>query len=183
MGVNSKAPLREDVLRGIRWGMILLISVLMGIAGYRMFGTSPVTAAPKLVSTPATAPEPDVDPLLPPIEAGEGTPSGEAPAIKGADVPAAPPARRRPAAPAPPPESRTKAFIPPSVTTPRTAMKQDLVENLPEVQAIDIQPVPVASPKATVAAKPEEKGTRAGKLARSVGRVFGFGRKDAPPAK
>jgi hypothetical protein len=183
MGAKSNDPLRQDVLRGIRWGMIMLISILMGIAGYRMFGTSPVTAAPKVVAP--TAPAAESDSVNPPatIEAGEGAPSQANPAIKGPDVPVAPPPRRR-AAPPPQPENRSKAFIPPSVTNSHAAMDQNLVENLPEVQTIEVHPEPVASPKAVVNVKPEDKGSRAGKLARSVGRVFGFGRKDPPvPAK
>ncbi len=184
MGANSKAPVREDVLRGIRWGMILLIAMLMAIAGYRMFGTTPATAAPKIEVTPAAVPPPVV--VTPAIEAGEGTASDAVPAaspgIKGPDVPPAPPPRRRTA----PVETddHAKAFIPPSVTTPRAAMKQDLTQTLPDAPSIDVKADPVAVAGPQVTTKQEDKGSRAGKLARSVGRVFGFGRKDSPaPAK
>jgi hypothetical protein len=179
MGANSSVPLREDVLRGLRWGMILLIAMLIAIAGYRMFGTTPATAAPKIEVAPApvpTAPEPA-------IQAGEGAPSEAARPISGPDVPAAPPPKRRQAAPIEP-DDHAKAFIPPAVTTPRTAVKQDLTESLPDVPSIDVKAEPVASPTPQVETKQQEKGSRAGKLARSVGRVFGFGRKDASaPAK
>lgn len=63
-------------------------------------------------------------------------------------------------------------------------MKQDMTESLPDVTAIDVKPVPIASPKPTAMPKQEEKGSRVGKVAKSVGRIFGFGRKEAPtPAK
>jgi hypothetical protein len=162
--------------------MILLIVVLMAIAGYRMFGTTPATAAPKVEVAPSTV-QPQAQPA---IEAGEGTPSDVAPAsmppIKGPDVPPAPPPRRR-AAPAES-DDHAKAFIPPAVTTPHAAMKQDLTESLPDAPAIDVKAEPVATPAPRVGTKQQEKGSRAGKLARSVGRVFGFGRKESSvPAK
>jgi hypothetical protein len=60
-------------------------------------------------------------------------------------------------------------------------MNQDLTESLPDATAIDVKAVPVASPKPTGMPKQEEKGTRVGKVAKSVGKIFGFGRKDPPP--
>jgi hypothetical protein len=163
--------------------MILLIALLLAIAAFRMFGTSPATAAPKLEISP-TGPRAG-QPFTPPaIEAGEGVPSDDATGTRGPDVPPAPPPRRR-TAPAETDEDRPKAFIPPSVTTPRAAMKQDLTETLPEVQAIEVKAVPLASPNQPAALpKPEDKGSRVGKVAKSVGKIFGFGRKDpADPAK
>jgi hypothetical protein len=159
--------------------MILLIALLMAIAGYRMFGTSPAEAAPKIENAPAKS-----EPQRPAIEAGEGTPSdvAPAPAITGPDVPPAPPSRRQ--AVPPQADDRAKAFIPPSVTAPRAAMSQDLTESLPDVGAIDVKAVPVASPKPVAMPKQEEKGSRVGKVAKSVGKIFGFGRKETPaPAK
>ena len=113
MGAKSNVPVvREDVLRGIRWGMIVLIAALLAIAAYRVFGTSPASAAPK----PDIAPRPSLPAAQaapqPAIEAGDGAPSEVAPGIKGPDVPPAPPARRQKAPLVP--DDHAKAFIPPS---------------------------------------------------------------------
>lgn len=176
MGVNSNVPVGQDVLRGLRWGMITLIAALLAIAVYRVVGTSPATAAPKVQAAPL--PDPST-PQQPAIQAGEGTPSQEVPAVTGPDVPPAPPPRRH-TAPVEP-EDHSKAFIPPSVTTPRGALQEDLTESLPDVQPIDVKAAPVAAGKAVAMPRQEEKGSRVGKVAKSVGKIFGFGRNEPPP--
>jgi len=156
--------------------MIVLIAALLAIAAYRVFGTSPANAAPKIEVAPPPAPTSQ----QPAIQAGEGAPSQEVPTVTGPDVPPAPPPRKR-SAPAEPEQDRSKAFIPPSVTTPRAAMQQDLTESLPDVQQIDVKAAPVAAGKASAMPKQEEKGSRVGKVAKSVGKIFGFGRNEPPP--
>lgn len=185
---TPKNTFRQDLLRGIRWGTILLLVMLFGITAYRVLYSgqamaSPVRAAEERVPVPAVQ-------VAVPMEVGDAVPKPiEAPVV----------ARPRQAAPGktvnvvaePPQRLHAPAFAPlPVIPAPKAqpvvpASNAFVAAPLPEAAsppapAVNIA-VPAAVPPAPAAAPAEEntkQGSRATRAVRSVGRLFRFGRKD-----
>lgn len=183
---------RDDLLRGIRWGVILLLAALLGIAAFRALNSAPAAARDPV---PAVEPAPASAPLA--IEVGD---SAEAPDPAASGVilvaPSAPPRKPVPARPAEPPRSPAVPLAAPepspvaAAPAPRPVPAPDLsTEALPdsaEVQPAARMDLAPSAPAVALTPPPEDtkaKGNAAGRLVRSVGRVFGLGRKEPPPAE
>jgi hypothetical protein len=186
---------RQDLLRGVRWGTILLIAMLLGITAYRVLSSSPAVASqPKVAEE--LAPAPEVTPASnTAIQVGDAV-------LKGPDAPVAPeaPARapkvRQSAAKTPPkliePPERLYAprFPSSSVAPPRPTQNAFVAGPLPEpapapapAPVVELS-VPTTMPAAAAGTTPEavdntKQGNRAVRAVRSVGRIFRFGRKDS----
>lgn len=174
---------RQDLLRGIRWGAILLIAMLLGITAYRVLSSSPAVAKPALSED--LAPVPDAGPAMDTaIKVG-------VPVLKGPDAPPAPelPRPRKTAtksiAPVIEPEHlQAPHFAPLPVAAP-APQPAFAAEPLPEpspalAPALTVpDAVLVPAPQATAApADNAKQGNRAVRAVRSVGRLLHIGRKD-----
>jgi len=205
MKVQTNA-VRQDLLRGVRWGAILLIAALLSIAAYRVFSSSPAAASQVVSDTDS---DQDLTPAEPPVVVQSDTAIQVGPTVlKGPDVPAAPDLTvRRKAAPKaaavagmpperiPGPARFGPAPTPVPAVTPKASPNAFAAEALPE--AVVSPPVALGSPGMDVpgpgaepklSPPPDDKGNRATRIVRSVGRIFRFGRKDsdgksAEPAK
>ena len=188
---EQPSAFRQDLLRGVRWGTILLLVMLLVIAAYRVLNSSQAVAS-QPIATEELAPPPQVAPATP-ILVGNAE-------LKGPDAPPAPEkskARKvaaNAAVPVPEPPQRLHApsFAPlPVAAAPKPASNSFLAEPLPEgspapVPAVDLPaPSPVLAPAPTAAPVDNSKqGNRATRAVRSVGRLFRLGRKDEPePSK
>jgi hypothetical protein len=167
---------QQDVVRGVRWGVILVLALLLGIAGFRMLTSGTATAAP--VAPKAVA----------------ATPAALSPAIKVASEPEVPtvteprpvpkpPVRRsqEPDVPEPPPLKAARAaanhFVP-AMPVVKPLEKQVVVDGtLPDVGATQASADLPAVGTGELAPPPDKPG-RTGKIVRSVGRVFGIGKKE-----
>ncbi len=182
------SALRQDLLRGIRWGTILLLVMLLGITAYRVLSSSPAAASQPRVAEELTA-APDVAPAAA-IQVGDGV-------LKGPDAPLAPElpkARKASAKPAlvpvePPQRLHAPSFAPlPAVAAPKPQSNAFVPAPLPEPApavgpaVLDLPiagAVPVPAPAATPAPVDNSKqSNRAVRAVRSVGRFFRLGRKD-----
>ncbi len=68
--------------------------------------------------------------------------------------------------------------MPPSVPVRQTFQPKG-EEALPDLPSVDVKPEQLPSPSAKKGSLPSnDKGSRVGNVARSVGRIFKFGRKD-----
>jgi len=190
---SQPSALRQDLLRGIRWGTILLIVMLLSIAAYRVLSSSPAAASPvaeELAPTPEVAPKTDAA-----IQVGDAV-------LKGPDAPAAPKPEvtvkpRRTAAKATPkvieePERlHAPSFTPqPVAAAPKPTAKGNafIAEPLPtpaEAPAPAVAEMPSPSAPSKLAPPPDDskQGNRAVRAVRSVGRIFRLGRKDPKPAE
>ncbi|MEO5923572.1 MAG: hypothetical protein ABIR70_07075 [Bryobacteraceae bacterium] len=189
MKLETKKPkpseFRQDLLRGIRWGTILLIAMLLTIAAYRVLSSAPATARETEVEVKATE---EVTPIEAPIQVAE-------PVLKGPDAPAVPePVRVRKPAPvktAPqvieePQHLQAPYFAPLPNTAPKASSHANsfVAGPLPEVTEAPAQTVELPSPRTPVMAPPPDadnnskQGNRAVRAVRSVGRIFRLGRKD-----
>jgi hypothetical protein len=188
-------PLSDDVLRGLRWGAILLAGLAIAVACYRVVHESPPKPAHE---TPSPAPA---------LRTSEQEKSDNLPTVKPIDKPAKKPALltlgSRPV-PAPP----ARAAKPGVANPPRVGSSdgppaaEPALKNQDDESAVtDEKPTgPSAepddkdadqsagektdhaessSPAALTenAAKPEMRGKR---WIKAVGRLFGIGRKDQP---
>ncbi len=206
MKVDTKKPqpseFRQDLLRGIRWGTILLIAMLLSIAAYRVLSSSPATASePKEAQAIAPSPEPAA-PSDAPLKVVDAEPKPAPKTVSdGAEVPTAPVKSARVAkastkttvvqVPEPPARLHAPAFAPLPAASP--AAKAPAA---PTTTAFVAEPAPVAvdtpatgveipSPKNPTLAPPpgadvdkSKDGNRATRAVRSVGRLFRFGKKD-----
>jgi hypothetical protein len=207
MKVETKKPqpseFRQDLLRGIRWGTILLIAMLLTIAGYRVLSSTPATASePKqgvdIAAVPEAAPaeaSPDAT-----IEVGTAAPKQEV-LLTGPDAPAAPPLvkARKPVVTAavtathpqvvePPTRIRAPRFnsansspVLPAVASGRATVVTPFAEPLPAVDtpapAVDL-PNPRNPELAPPPTDNSKQGNRATRAVRSVGRLFRIGKKE-----
>jgi hypothetical protein len=193
MKVDTKtaaSALRQDLLRGIRWGTILLIAMLLSIAAYRVLSSSPAVA-----HDPAVAEElvPAVDAIVTPdsvITVGEA----EVKPSQTPSVPAAPRPRSTVKAPArviaPPTRFSAPRFEPAPVAAPPPMANAFVPDPMTEVS---VSPAPVVgapststilTSESTLAPPPPDdskQGNVAVRAVRSVGRIFRFGRKDPEP--
>lgn len=183
----APSAFRQDLLRGIRWGTILLLVMLLGVTAYRVLSSNPA-AASQAKAVEELAPAPEVAPAAA-IQVGDAV-------LKGPDAPAAPEpqkARRSAAKPAPvaaEPPQRLQApkFAPlPVAAVPKAQSNGFVAAPLPEPTPapqpnVDIPAsaaVPVPAPAVEAAAADNSKqGNRAVRAVRSVGRFFRLGRKD-----
>jgi hypothetical protein len=153
---------RDDILRGLRLGAILLALFIAGVAGYRVVREAPAARNEKDALTPET-PKP-----APPVRAPDPR------FLSGAPIPPPPPtaagARKTarhaaPAAPAPPMEIADKPVDSPPAS-------ESIVREAPVETAAQPEPVPekIAEPlPVTPVAKPEARPKR---WARAVGRFL-----------
>lgn len=173
-----------------------MIAALLSIAVYRVISSSPATASP--VPEPAAV----VNPSGPVAEAAPAPIQIESPKPVELVQPAAPqPAAPQPAAtdknapqPArrvkpvkddgnsvpPPPAAKNFVASPDPKPAPKAAAAPVVATDLPDVHEAPTAPSVVAVPASPSLAPPpdDEKGSRAGRVVRSVGRLFRFGRKD-----
>jgi hypothetical protein len=210
MKVDTKKPqpseFRQDLLRGIRWGTILLIVMLLSIAAYRVLSSSPATASqPKPSQEAAAVPDAAPDTV---IKVGDAIPKQEAPvqkgaALKGPDAPPAPqkqtrpPVRTAPQVTAPQVIEEPERLHAPRFTAANSSPANPIAVATPgKPPAVSnfTEPVPVAAetPAPSLelpnARRPElapppaadngKQGNRATRAVRSVGRLFRFGKKD-----
>ena len=169
---------QNDVIRGVRWGVILVLTVLLTIAGYRVFVSNPASAAPMspapVVRTPAADPLMQVNPEATAVE----RPQAAQPAPKSA------PARRapQPDVPEPPARGRTSNQFSPAPAAPKAAPRATVVDGtLPEAAVTEGAELPsVAGLDGAFAAPPEAKSGRTTKIVRSVGRILRIGKKETP---
>ncbi len=171
-------------MRGVRWGAILVLALLLTIAAYRTLVSSPATASQ---AVPAPVAKPEATPALsePAIEV-KSEPAAQTVFVQKSpqeEVPVAPPVRRSALR-----SERTVAlppvansFIPAAVPAPRPATRAVVVEAaLPDATGFGISAdLPKSGQDAQFAPPPEEKPGRTGKMVRSVGRILRIGRKDA----
>jgi hypothetical protein len=188
-------PLSDDVLRGLRWGAILLAGLAISVAGYRLVRESPPKPAHE-ASLPA--------PVVPSIEdQNDASP----PPAKTIDKPAKKPALSTLASrPVPPPPAR--AAKPGVVNPPRAGSGDGVMTGEPASKNQDdsVNDQAPAEPSAGPAddkdadrspgqkvdladssgppalgenaSKPEARGKR---WIKAVGKLFGIGRKDPQP--
>jgi hypothetical protein len=191
----QKNAVRQDLLRGVRWGAILLIVMLLGIAAYRVIGSGRAVA-----SIQPSQPESDEEFAVPEIavKPDAALKVGD-PVLKGPDAPPPPraspaPTRRQNATTAPQartltpsPERISSRFAPTPVATPKPKPDAFASTVLPEADASatarDIEGTgPATVPALNDPASDSKQGNRATRIARSVGRIFRIGRKDASPS-
>jgi hypothetical protein len=173
---------RRDLVRGLRWGMALLLVMLLSIAAYRVLSSSPAVASQ---AGSRESEEQDI-PKANAITVGEAT-------AKQADAASAPRVVRRA-----PVERSTAPAVAPRVA-PRVAPQVEHIQSrFPAVltpkpaNAFVAEPLPVVvvpapdlvTPGAGAAPSlnppPTDNGkqaNRATRAVRSVGRIFGIGRK------
>ena len=184
---------RKDLLRGIRWGTILLLVMLLSITAYRMLSSGQAVA-----SQPKTAEElaPAVD-----IAPAAAIQVGDAVLKTGPDAPPAPAlvpqqprnvrktaAKAAPTLPEPLQHLQSPRFAPlPVVAGSKPVAATFVAEPLPEpapttaanvsipISAAVPAPAPSAAPAAADNLKQSNRAVRA---VRSVGRLFRLGRKD-----
>lgn len=172
-------------MRGVRWGTILVLALLLSVAAYRMLVSSPATASqavPAAVAKPEAAPA-IAEPAAPAIEV-KGEPVVRPVAIRkspNSEVPPAPPVGRtstRAERSFTPPTSNS--FAPVAAPSPTPATRAVVVDAaLPDATGVGISAeLPKSGQDAQFAPPPEEKPGRTGKIVRSVGRIFRIGRKD-----
>jgi hypothetical protein len=172
--------MRQDVLRGLRWGLVALLAVLLAIAGFRATNSAPATARD---ATPPLHTLPPAAPVAIEVGAAQQSPTALVPRPPRAGAPK--PVRR---------SSKTAASVDakpvPGFTphAPRPVPAPDLVvEALPEPPELQASPShPALAPPPVISVAPPPKQTKsspvdaAGRIFRSVGRVFGIGRRDPP---
>lgn len=176
MKVQTRA-VQNDVIRGVRWGAILVLSALLAVAGYRMISSSPAEAAPvaKPAAKAATAPAFEVGAASTPVEQPKlpasipaSTPKPIANRTPQPDVPEPPP--RKPGA------SRTVAAVTPKTFTP----KETVVEGTLPDATVEAGGLPQAEVSGAALPPPPDAGPgRTGKIVRSVGRILKIGKKKA----
>ena len=197
MKVQTNA-VRQDLLRGVRWGAILLIAALLSIATYRVFSSSPAVASQ--TASEAEAVE-ELAPAEPPVVVQAEPALKVGPTVlKGPDVPPAPEVtvRRKLAAKTaavvvmPPERIPGPARFGPSPTPSKSSSNSFVGEALPDASATPPASgveMPGPGTATSLAPPPEDsKGNRATRMVRSVGRIFRLGRKEsdgksAEPAK
>ncbi len=191
-GVPRK-PLSDDVLRGLRWGTILLAALAIGVAGYRLVRESP-PKPPHETSSPA--------PVATPNEKSDSLPRA-----KGLDKPASKPMPLTSGSrPVPPPPSRAAKPVvanPPQGGSSDAALTSDPASKNQDDSVTDEKPTgPSAEPAdekdadrsdaekadpaessgpaalSENASKPEARGKR---WIKTVGKWLGIGRKDPQP--
>jgi hypothetical protein len=166
-------PVRQDLIRGLRLGAILLIAALLVIAGYRMWGGSPAAAR---------EPEPPSVPVAPPA------PEPVAPQEAAIEISAPPPAVVEEPRKWVPKTQSPKTPKPEKFVAPKRVVPTAPVLRPVEVTAVAVPEVSAAPPSvnltapATVTPPPPEEGPGIGSktrgVVRSVGRIFGIGRKN-----
>jgi hypothetical protein len=199
MKVDTKKPqpseFRQDLLRGIRWGTILLIAMLLSIAGYRVLSSSPATAStPKSAEAvaPAVEVEPDAAIKVADQERKEVQPAAKI--VNSWEVPEAPvkdvrPARKAPMRTAPqiveaPQRLHAPAFARLPGASPVAKANGFAAEPLPAAVDAPAPDIELPTPKNPMLAPPPgatdngKQGNRATRAVRSVGRLFRFGKKD-----
>jgi cytoskeletal protein RodZ len=168
-------PVRQDLIRGLRWGAILLLVVLLTVAGFRFFG-----------STPAAAREPS------PVSPSQSEPKAAIPEAVIEVAPSAPIVKTEPESvkePAPRPRRASKT-VPkaekpagpkaPVAVAPVARPVETVDAKLPDV-SLAPAPVNLAVPAASTPPPPEEEpgiGSRTRGVVRSVGRFLRLGRKN-----
>jgi hypothetical protein len=169
----------QDIVRGVRWGTVLVLVVLLGVAAYRMLISTPVAARQpgSLATVPESSPEIHIQPQSASEVALNPSP---------ARVPVRQPSAARAARPSgesvpppPPLSSARSAFVaaPAARSQPSTALVVDGA--LPEAEGIAVDAdfsLPAASSE--LAPPPEAKPGRTSKIVRGVGRIFGVGKKN-----
>ncbi len=196
MAQTLKAPsaFRQDLLRGIRWGAILLIAMLLSIAAYRVLSSSPAVASqpkPAEELTPAPVAVEPAPAATGAIQVGEAV-------LKATDVPDPPqtPAKTKTrqiplkaTAPTlePPARLSSPRFEPVPVAPMKPIANAFVAAPLPDPAPATAPTVDSPAPTAVPAAPPpsaesaadnSKQGNRAVRAVRSVGRIFRFGRKD-----
>jgi hypothetical protein len=187
MAQTPQAPsaFRQDLLRGIRWGAILLISMLLSITAYRVLSSSPATASQPKPTEELTPAPVAVEPAPGPIQVGDAV-------LKNAEVPAEPQkptkakARQVPlkaTAPTlePPPRLSSPRFEPVPVAPMKPIGNAFVAAPLPDPAPAPVvdTAVPATAPTAPPPASDNGKqSNRAVRAVRSVGRLFRLGRKD-----
>lgn len=164
---------RSEVVRGVRWGAILLLTVLLGLAGYRMLSSSPAVAAtPKAPVLADDAPVIEVQ-TDPGTILAEPDAAGARPVVRtrtGVRT------RADESVPPPPPIGKRFDAAPTAAPAPRTV---EIAEPLPEAEAVTVDaqlPAPVGNGK--LAPPPPGKPGTPAKIVKSVGRIFGIGKKE-----
>ena len=200
--MDTKKPqpseFRQDLLRGIRWGTILLIAMLLSIAAYRVLSSSPATASePKSaeIAVPAVDVEPATETAIKVVEAepksashaGETAADFEVPAVpaKNARVVRKAPAQATNQFVEPPQRLQAPAFTPQPAITPAAKSNANAFLAEPTPVAVDA-PAPsveIPSSKNPALAPPpatdkSKDGNRATRAVRSVGRFFRLGKKE-----
>ncbi len=198
MKLETKKPqpseFRQDLLRGIRWGTILLIAMLLTIAAYRVLSSTPATASetqPAETEAVAPAPVAETDGL---IQVAAPVAKVAEPVLKGPDAPLAPelvkvrkapPVRTAPQVVEAPQHLQAPHFAPLPNTTPKVSANANSFVAAPVPEADTPFPgVELPSPRTPAMAPPPDakddtkQGNRAVRAVRSVGRIFRLGRKD-----
>jgi hypothetical protein len=175
---------RKDVIRGLRWGTIVLLAGLLALTGYRIFGNNPAEAAPAEAPSEAGA-EPAAE-LVPPvrqIEIGAAEPETTAAPAQTLLPQSRPPLPRQPPRQ---PKAVRQPTRPQATTRPVPAFRATSPAEPVILKGLDSVPDPPPAHAGVSAQQPSQQltpppaqksGTRAGRIARSVGRVFRLGRK------
>lgn len=165
---------RSEVVRGVRWGAILVLTLLLALAGYRMLSSSAAVA-----STPKQEPvlSEDAGPAIE-VQTEPGTILAEpdaAPRPVYKPRPASP-TRADESVPPPPPVGKRFNAAPVAAPAPKTV---EIADPLPEAEsvAVDSQ-LPAPGGNAQLAPPPPGKPGAPAKIVRSVGRIFGIGKKE-----
>jgi len=162
-------PLREDILRGVRVGSILLAVLLVGFAGYRVMrepaGTVP-TRAPEPRSA-APAPTPHV-----------------VPSTSGPAIPPPPPPKNRKARSQPPVQSALAETTPSEPVAPVEQPVADVYKSDSPVAETEEKAAPVVAEQKSEPPPAVDDGTdsqdgRGRRWLKAVGRFLHVGKKDA----